>query len=266
MMSAIGLGVAATAHGQQDDTTSLQAQIDATGRLDLAARDYILTRPLVLPAGAQIVGCGNKRSILRPYGPIGALVCSPASMTEGPLQLRDFGIVGTTASTDLITISHVAGVECSSLWLRNGQTGIKVSGPTFNLRIRDCRIEDSAWVGVAFLGDPSNAVSVWSLTNCDFNTNGTDGKVGLYVVRSAFGEIRSCNFEGADRVLFGLRFIGASCVTVENSYFERYAAASVAFDDLPSSYITIARNHLHPQVLLGNLAHTDVRVEQNRTP
>jgi hypothetical protein len=267
--SSLGLGLTAKVRGQQDDTALLQAELDATGRLGLGAREYILTRPLVLPAGALIVGCGNKRSILRPYGPIGALVCSPSSMTEGPLQLRDFGIVGSSASTDLITIRNVAGVECSGLWLRNSaRSGLLVCGPTYNLRVRDCRIEDCAYFGIGLMGDAVNAVSVWSITNCDVNTNATNGLVGLYVVRSAYGEIRSCNFEGSDRVLFGVRFIGAVGVTMENSYVERYTTASVAFDDLPSSYITVARNHLHPRVDVNaeRLAHVDVRIEQNRLP
>lgn len=176
---AIGDGVA-------DDTTAIQAAIDAGHSIYLPAGTYRITSTLTAPSGTWLQGDGAGVTILAGDANVDVLLFQDASVTDytaaGISRLK---VTGSGATTRLVTVNNVWGFVAEHCWLRGIASTfrcIEIQRYSFECLINSCRITDATESCIYINSIAGEAPNGCMIMNCDFSPedSSTAGGYGIY--------------------------------------------------------------------------------------
>lgn len=236
----------AVGDGSTDDTTAIQAALDAAdaaggGIVFFPLGDYKITTALTLYPGVTLQGVSYLASRIMVTGAIKGASYSAVSLTEADITLQNIGFVGTVASAlDLLTFTNASGIYLYGVGLRNtSKSCLKLDG-TYKTIVIGGRFEDHTEYGV----NQVNAPNVGALIGVDFNVNTATGIAAVRLAGSSW-EVRSCNIEGAGLTVTGIALASPTRCQIASNFMEAFDGHTIdAETGATVTNITIVNNHL----------------------
>lgn len=218
-------------------------------------------------SGLTLRGAGADATTISVPGATRAFRYNPGALSEARVVIENLTIIGTNGSAlDLITFTNAANVTLQNLHIRNTSLDCVALDQVHNLSIRDTRIEDCVSDGVSM----ANNTNVWTLSNIDFNTNGTAGAAHMRIANSGSGSVRDSNFEGGSAMQRGVILSGALDIEFTGNFFEFYTNAAIEGQTTASTNIGFLHNHIHTtnsvtlEFSTSSLVHANIIVVRNR--
>lgn len=231
----------AVGNNSTDCTTAFQAAIDqmaqAGAEVFIPAGTWRITSTLAGARGISMVGEGRYVSIVRVIGAVGFYEFTGTSGNPdgSALVFRNFTVKGSATSDDLVSLTTAgqAAFRGMRFWL-SGANCVSISNDCHRVSFDDCLFQ--SWAGAAIYTEL--LVSIFSVTNCQFNIVGGDAVTQLAssaCISLGTGEhihIQSCNTNGDDTLYHFIRIrddVGR--VYIGECYSERTQGANIRTDD-----------------------------------
>lgn len=268
----------AVGNGTADDTAAIQGAINALpgpgvgGTIYFPPGTYSCTSAITLRQGVTIRGSGYLSTRIVWAGASNGLVYEPGSLTEANICISDIRLGGAGFALSLLRFTRATNIVIERCNLRTADNGLRLEN-CYHISVLGCRFESFDDYGIDMLNtDSSTPTNVFTVSACDFQSNGINGDAFIRLTGSGWGSVSDCTMEGTSSVTNGVVLNGANCVEVVNTFIEFVTGAVVSAVTTACLHIRLTRNHFHSTISSGvyidfssgSLAHIGIEVLNNR--
>jgi parallel beta-helix repeat protein len=168
----------AVGNGIVDDTTTIQAALNASLCVELPEGTYVVSN-LTLRSGQTLKGCGRSSVLSVKAGTTGTVVgVVGTDFNAGRLdnvKLQDFSIVGSSSAANGVRFENVSRGSAVNLYITGCNDGVKMERVEL-VDFTECQMLSNGAYGVNATRDSDAFLNSWvSFTNCIINGNVSGG-------------------------------------------------------------------------------------------